>query len=125
DIVDAQGLQIGIIVDVQAIIPEHKLIAIDLPKAGERHQDQEGHHNMRCPGTGSAVGGSRTGGKALVCPVCAVSHCGSLGLSLQRPSRQAGSITQNRSPTRWRAVQDAVTAKRFYKNPCILTRSVL
>jgi hypothetical protein len=46
DIVERQGLEGGIFEDVQAIIPQHKLIAMDLPKDDECHEDQESRHSV-------------------------------------------------------------------------------
>src|SRR5262245_29030376 len=80
DIVECQSLEIGIVVDVQAIIPHHKVMALDLPEDSERHKDEEGRHGIGEPGGSVTVGGRRAGGKTLMCPVREVAHCCSLAL---------------------------------------------
>jgi hypothetical protein len=44
-------------------------MAVDLPEDCERHEDQEGRHGVGNPGDGVAVGGRRTRGKTVACPV--------------------------------------------------------
>src|SRR5437016_14431513 len=70
-------------------------MAVDLPENCERHEAQEGCHSVGKPGGGVAVGGRRTGGETLACPVPAIAHCRSLVLPLPPQTAPSASWEYN------------------------------
>ena len=78
DMVKGQGLEIGIFEDMQAIIPQHKGKATDLPKHGERHEHAEQRAETGEPGGGGTPVGHRVKERALAYLVRAVAHGGFL-----------------------------------------------
>ena len=78
DMVQGQGLEQGIVVDMQAIIPPYKGKAPDLPKHGERHEHAEPCAETGPPRSGGTPGSPRVPERAPTSLVRAVAHGGFL-----------------------------------------------
>lgn len=95
DMVKGHRVEIGILRDVDGIIPQHKLMAVHLPKDRERCADQEQHNNMGSMRCRAIFITKRSSGGALMSPGsgCAISHHGFLykGFYITAPTREAPS----------------------------------
>ena len=78
DMVPGQGLEQGIVVDMQAIIPPYKGKAPDLPKHGEHHEHAEQRAEPGGPGRRGPPGGCRLQDRARASVGRTVAHGGFL-----------------------------------------------